>query len=262
MKKGIVLIATGSNIYIKMAFNLACSIIKCGSGIPVCLFHDESIGELNEIQQFMFTKKVMLTPDQKRNPFLAKLFINEMSPFEETIYLDVDMICSPYGNLNSLFDQLQDVEFTIANRGKDVKTDWVTWDKPMWDLSSEFMYFKKTDKVAELFDTARNFYLTSDKVKRLIGDCLPDEPSLSYAMDQLNIEPHKSPYHPSYWVAHGYEPEKNILSNYQFLSMGGNALPVKIVKLYNKWATIYAGEIGSGWFPFVQKRTLKERILL
>lgn len=263
-KRGIILIATGSNIYIKMAFNLACSLRKMGSKIPVCLVHDKSIDELSEFRQFQFSHKIRVTSEQSDNPFLLKLYINELSPFDETIYLDVDMLWMPFKGVNDLFESLKDVDFTIANRGRfeGKSNDWMkTVGKEKWvDVASEFIYFKKTAKNDVLFNEARVFYLTNDEIKRTIGGYQPDEPAISYAMNELEITPHVMPFHPSYWEPHGYAHEMKIKKDYYLLSMGGSHVGGRIRRIYNSLVIYYAKEIGAGYFEHINKDTLKERV--
>lgn len=263
MERGIVLLATGNGLYVRMALMLACSLKKCSDDIKICLLHDDYINHLNKEEQLIFDIKKPLTNDQARNPFFVKLFINELSPFEETLYLDVDMLWMPFAKVETLFDELSKYDFTIANRGISKSTDWVTWEQDMYDVASEFIYFKKSDAVNELFDKAQMFYLTNDKVNRTIAGVQPDEPAISYAMNELGIIPHKQPYHPSYWEPHGYAKDIDIKKNYYLLSMGGNHVGDRMRKLYDTLCRYYTEELWINPYPHSQKsKELKERIAI
>ena len=100
--------------------------------------------------------------------YRAKLFSYFLSSYEETIFLDADMIMLPKGrNLNTIFDELKDIDFTIQNRNNfeinqetspdmwanlaDIKTAYQISEGKFYYISSEFIYFKKSEKNEKIF---------------------------------------------------------------------------------------------------------------
>ena len=47
----------------------------------------------------------------------AKTHIYDLSPFDETIFLDVDMIWNPKKKPEDLFEELKNLNFTMCNEG-------------------------------------------------------------------------------------------------------------------------------------------------
>lgn len=272
MKQGVLIIATGHPFYAQMAFNLACSLKRMSSGVGIALAHDHVIGELNEYQRYAgFSHLIALSSAQGAEPFLLKCEIDNLSPFDETLYLDADTLWMPFKKVNEVFDELKSVEFTIANRGyhsKGSDNDWVDLshlsEGEKWlDCASEFIYFKKGKTARDIFSYAREYYTGDNKIKRTIGGHIPDEPAFAYALNKAGHTVHKSPYLPTYWEPNGREKLNQIQQHHHILSMGGNRVGDKVQDLYNKWCRHYANEMGAGWFPHVNKhKAIKQRLSL
>lgn len=61
MKKGILIIATKSHIYGRMAYNLALTIKATGTSISVCLIHDkDAVRHLNITEMDMFDDRIKI----------------------------------------------------------------------------------------------------------------------------------------------------------------------------------------------------------
>ena len=99
-------------------------------------------------------------------PYKAKLYAYTLSPFDETIFIDADVIMFPKGrNLNDIFNELADVNFSIQNRSnydvstdikpdmwadlQDIKKEYKVTTGTFYYISSEFFYFKKVKEVTE-----------------------------------------------------------------------------------------------------------------
>lgn len=265
MKTGIVLIAVRNSYYIKAAYNLCLSLQAQNRSVPVTLVTDGVYDHLFDTQKFFFSKVIRI---KDANPFHLKTHLYHLSPYDATLFLDSDMIFNPAQSLDKLIESLQDVDFTMANRGP-VGADYDWCDAQAfkkecggitpYNLSSEVIWFKKNDEVKELFAVASNFYACNTIIQRRIGGYQPDEPSFAYAMTVAGIIPHLSPWHPSYWVANNrgkFTADREIQNNFYLLSMGGSYIDKRIVDLYGRYAKIAANKMGAEPLPYTQKRAL------
>lgn len=87
MQKGWLILAHGKDHYLKWAANLIGS-LKMLSSLPVALVTDRI-----ELPQFCHPDIVVKLPIEYNKPFYAKTILNQLTPFDETIYLDSDSLC-------------------------------------------------------------------------------------------------------------------------------------------------------------------------
>lgn len=273
MKKGVVLIATGSPYYGSWAINLAISIKSTEPDTHITLLY--SGNALQYISPYMHifnnTKQI---PDKylMSNGFESllrpKVCLYDLSPYDETIFIDSDCIFFPGKKVSSLFEDLKDVEFTMGNRSKnDLSTDprliWCSsevlrarfGDINILNLSSEFIYFKKTDNMKAFFKAAKKAFDFPDIEYNRFAGTVPDELAFQIAMIITGIEPHKTPYLLGYWEPYN---KKNLnlsdlyKTDYYFYSIGGSILTSQMKLNYDTLAKVYAK--GAGFkFPFLSK---------
>lgn len=234
--RGIVLLSVGNPYYIRMAYQLAFS-IKCSEKTPICLLTD-NVHFLDDEQKKVFDeiKEIKVKRGQELR---TKTAIYRHSPFKETIYLDVDMLSLNIHKFEDLFSELSDVDFTMATRGSTPASEW---DKKtsMWgnleeykekypegkwcQLSSEFIYFKKKDRVRKLFDDANKMYDKITNYKKF-GLGMADEFAFGLSCCKNNLYPHKETFTPIYWAHAEKRPMREIdpyiNDRYYGYSMGG-----------------------------------------
>lgn len=181
-----------------------------------------------------------------------------------------------------MFEELKDVDLAIANRGRsdikeaDEKTSiWgsipslvkeYNIESGYWyQLSSEFMYFKRTDKVKKMFGTAINFFTTHKEYNRFANG-MADEFAFGFACLVNGTYPHKENYTPIYWAAAEKRVAKEIdpfiNENYYGYSMGGNYAREGQMKFYNNMLAYYQNTSGNkiNVFPAQHKaRYIEER---
>ena len=162
MTKGFITVATGKEMYYKMAVNLLHSYRYCSSSpLPFAIIADEH----NE-----FTKEfddVCILNEAKCN-YLDKLEMYELLPYDINIFIDAD--CLVYRDINRLFDIFQNADdFCCYGRvlPLDDKTGWFEYDKLMDDIKPQvdyvvglhggIYYMRKTDLCKKVFDTAKAF---------------------------------------------------------------------------------------------------------
>lgn len=284
--RGIVLISLGQPYYIRMAYQLAYS-IKCNEDIPIHLLSNNS-EYLTEEQRKVFDKiteppKEAYTKNGEADYLKAKTYLYDLSEFEETIFLDADMVALENLKISELFEKLKDVDFTMANRGReDIKNandkTSIWGDIPSlvqayeinegfwYQLSSEFIYFKKTAKAKEVFDWAKDFYEKPKVAFNKFANGMADEFAFGFACLVTGLYPHVENYTPIFWSSAEKRPPKEIdpyvNEHYYAYSMGGNYATEGQMKFYNNMLKYYQNKSGKKIevFPAYHKaRYIEER---
>lgn len=268
MDRGVVLIAAGYSQYGNMAKMLARG-IRLYSGTKIVLFCDEkalshltlkdkSLFDIRELPKF--TYKVDGKADSY---FRIKTFLPELSPFNETVFIDCDIMWHPGKNIDELF---LDADFSMINEGyidfktgentvsknyqfwarpEDVRRTYELTDGKLYQYRSEFIYFKKTVKVKEYFSLSRKIYdhIKVDSLR--FGDILPDEIAFGIASAILKFYPHKNNYSPIYWdylyKFMGLNTQE-LYKNYYGYSMGGRQVTDTQQDFYNGLAKYYCSQ--------------------
>lgn len=251
MLKGILLIATGSPYYGRMAYNLAVS-IKAVEDIPICiLYNGAGLNHLSEKQKQIFDHLIEVNFEG----FSSKLEMFDWTPFEHTLYLDVDTVWLAYKKPSQLFEMLKDVEFTGITEGfYDFESDrletsskYYHWCDPkeaekvyglkskMYRWRSEFIIFKKTKKVEKLFDTAKKIYKEPKVDFARFANQVPDELAFNISCSIHDIHPHAINWSPTFWHRlHGNGKSlPEISHNYWVMSVGGNYASELMKQCYN-----------------------------
>lgn len=271
--RGVVLIATGHPYYAHMAFNLLCSLKVQSPELEVALIKSgNSIDQLSKDQIEMFDRIIdaspeMLTGVYGNDPLKLKLHINELTPFNNTLYLDVDMIWSPTKSVSDLINKLSGTHFAIANRGRvseneAMKSQWVSVGHlkdqlgitSCYDLSSELMYFEPTGD--NVFNHAMKIYDSGIlEVKDFAGG-KPDEVFLACALELERVTLDESPWYPTYWQPHYFSERKKIYMDdeirdgFYALSSGGAFIAKNVKRLYDMWASHYHYQMGLKRQPY------------
>lgn len=267
MKQGILLVATGHPYYGRMAYNLAATIKATGTIVPVAVIHDENaLSHLNEQQLAMFNKRIKLRKKHKDICSL-RMDLHKLTPFDQTMALDVDMLWFNTDPMD-LFSLLNDRDFTIVNEGyKDLDTGddhtsriYTYWSDlqaiieshgvkgRFYQVRGEFLLFNKTDKVAQLYDTAKKILLEPKvKVDDWANGVVPDEFALNIALNLHGIEPHAPIWQPAIWPGRNRMPPPPLhIMNKQYhaISFGGNVLPAKMRELHDLIAKAAFAKLG------------------
>lgn len=255
-KDGILLVVYGHPYYGRFAFNLAVSIkaVEFETYIAIA-YHGDVLNHLTEDQKLVFD--YLLPLDEKITPgFGTKVQLDRISPFENTIFLDADTVWLPRQKPSELFKALEPYEFTGITEGYyDIaaKTDhgnkfyyyWADINeiievyKPVHNVyqwRSEFLYFKKSKQVKEMFKKAREVYV-NPKVKSIkhFSNNVPDELAFNIATAVIGIAPHQINWSPTYWapLKKNFIPDFNTLYSYYLLSLGSNIISQPVKNVYN-----------------------------
>ena len=274
--RGIVTIAMKHPLYGRYAYNLALSIKSADIKQQVAVIADEEgLRHLNPKQRMIFD--YIIEPKSEK-PLVNKFFLDRLTPFEETLFVDADMIFSPMADFNEFWRSMTTVEWTMANRGKDdlVKgiSDWTSKEDiaeaygevdNWYDLSSEWIYFKKNDLSYSIFANAERYYDENYlKVRPFAGD-RPDEPYFNLALNSIPHEPHQAPYQPTYWqpAMKGFPGVMGIKKGWMAFSVGGKSIPQQQMQVYDELAKNASFRMNMPSMKIAQKiNQLSERKLI
>ena len=162
MTKGFITVATGNEIYYKMAVNLLRSYKYCSSSpLPFAIIadeHNEFTKEFDDVRIF----------EEAKSNYLDKLEMYDYLPYDINIFIDAD--CLVYRDINRLFDIFESADdFSCFGRvlPLDDKTGWFEYDnlkddmKPQVDyvvgLHGGIYYMGKTELCKKVFDDAKEF---------------------------------------------------------------------------------------------------------
>lgn len=272
--KGIVIVATGHPYYGRMAYNLAVS-IKAVEDMPVSvLFSGNALNHLSE-DQLNFFDKIVELPGSVPQGSGAKLWVNEFTPYKETLLLDADMLWLPKKTPSQLFDELEEVEFTAITEGYHNGEDhgnpvyfyWASVEEirevykiegKIYQWRSEVLYFKKSAKNSKLFRQAQKIFLNPKltTIKEYAGG-VPDELALNIAAAIQEMEPHVEKWQPAFWwkLNNQIVPGFDQLYSYYLASFGSNVASQPVKALYNRVMKAAAYKLGvSHVFPLHSKR--------
>lgn len=286
MLKGILIIVNGHPQYGRMAYNL-CMSIKAIENFPVAVAGDErALSHLSENQLMVFDKIIEL-PDGLPVSSGVKLWAAELTPFEETILLDADMLWMPKKTPSQLFESLKDTEFTAITEGyydtegtvHEIHPMYFFWADPkeimekynitkgkIYQWRSEVMYFKTSEKITEFFKLAQQVYQNPrlDTLKRY-AEGVADELGINVAAAVNNMHPHIYKWAPSYWnkmFGNQIPPHPKLYEDYYLMSFGSSMASTQLKQFYNRIMKAAAYKLGlQHLFTLQSKRDyLPERI--
>lgn len=284
--KGILILAFGHPYYGRYAHNLAVSLKHADPDMPIALVYGGDA--LNHLSVFDISKvfdqqipvpKEYVTREGVTEWLKAKTFLFNLSPFDETLYLDADTLWLPGHKPSELFSQFKDIDFTIANHGptksENIKDDYVwakysdiiqgfglTGDELYYRCSSEFVYFKKNERTEKLFRAWQSNYDNINIDHKPFAGAIPDELPLSVAMMQTGVYPHQDMYRPIYWQNAERKIYNDIYQRFYALSAGGKVNGDWTHKHYNRLVSHYFNRAGLRhiWELQNKRRFLPERI--
>lgn len=197
--QGYITLATGKPLFLDLALNLALSIKLNDPTRPICLVTDPEM-EIPESYEAYFDHIVHLPQRLGFYGCLNKLRLNEVSPFDETMFVDSDCILVK-NDMDRHWAKFESPGFNIAG-GKVTEGHWYTFsisdvvktlDIPyMVQMNSGVFYFRKGQESDRFFATALNLV---EQHKELLGTYhrnklqLADEPFIGAALGKLRIEP-------------------------------------------------------------------------
>lgn len=283
---GILLIAIGHKNYGCMAANLAMSLRSNHCTLPITLVtqHD-TITRLGDEYLKLFTEIKYIEPrcytlgDNSTCFIKAKAHMDELTPYDYTLFIDADVIMINNDKINSFIEDLKGVDFAIKNSGYtpfdsdkitptskqwanllEVKDAFGFANEKIWNVHSEFIWWKKGHPLFKKW--VENF--ENIRVKNIeFAGCIPDELPLWISMCQLGVDCHKGNYHPTFWPMDSSKMMrlKDIKDDYCGISIGGNRIHEEQLRMYNNQVQIHALKLNMR-YKFLQqpkKRWASER---
>ena len=257
--RGVLLIGIGHSNYYRMAVVLAASIKVNEPDLPICFVTDNSI-QIEHAHLFdciVVPTEKSITQKGNTEYIKSKLFMYQFSPFDETIFLDVDQVMIDGRQLLPVFDALKDVDVTFSNTGPAGESIWADMaevkslygDAPFWNFHSEFVYFKKCPVAKKYFDAAIKVY-EQNKIKsatRFANATMADELAFQVAAMITGIYPHLANWLPNFW----YDRDRSLATKYPYeleqyitYSIGGKLTPQRVKNNYNTLAKYYFAKLG------------------
>lgn len=281
MTKGVLLIATGHSNYIKMAFNMALSLRVTNPECLIALAHSKGLNELLSHNEKSYFNKFVEIPEELytykgeiEHP-MVKTRMYELSPWDHTLYFDVDSVWFNTKKISDLFSELEGEPVSFQCKDKfDIQTEWgclwnvkqgglkaireiynITDNRDIYELQSSMMYFEKGEIAKNFFETAHECYIKRPFEFFTWANGIPDELVFNIATALCNITLKKFPYKPLYFIDYAHPRERTkIMNDYYALSMAGNWLPNPVVEFYNslvKWN--YTRHQAHIRFPYLWK---------
>lgn len=262
MTQGIVLIAYGHQNYIRMALNLAVS-IKSVEDFPITLITDkESANRLEENEYRFFDTIVYYKTD---NFIKVKTKLYQLSPYDETLYLDVDMLWLPRKKPSAFLYELSKSDMAMISEGfadissgasliskyytswfdiEDAKRYYKKTDGRIHQLRSEIIYFKKSPENKKLFKLIEKIFKYPKIAVKSFAGTLPDEFAFNLAFWLSEREPFTD-FQPAYWeYMHGSKLQGIIYDNHFLLSLGGMKVWPISKRIYNDVVKNYSNKNG------------------
>jgi len=177
---------------------------------------------------------------------------------------------------HTIFEQLKEVDFTICNEGyvhngtgEVDTTQFYTWWSPyaeikkafgsrlgerLYQVRSEFIYFKKSKRVKAMFAVARKIYDMPKVRPTQSGGKTPDEFAFNIALSTTRIHPHIDKWTPAFWqfrqrmVTGSLSNLNEVPYHFPILSIGGNRQGNIIKKYYRDSTQAHFKHFGlTGW---------------
>ncbi len=265
MSRGVIFLALGDPYYGTWAFNAAAGIKYTNPETKISIAYKGAALQFIEPNKSIFDQIIEI-PDEciNRNGFesflRAKVCLYDLSPYDETIFIDADVIWYYNKDINNLWEEVNKTDFTIGCRGNNNLNEdpRLLWCKPqdllnkfgnknLYNLSSEFIYFKKTQKVKEFFKLAQQYFDHPEVDYNLFGGTVPDELAFQIAMMHSDIKPHKDKWLPFYWEPYHKQNlnQSNIYDKEWFgYSIGGNQITATQKHIYDSLADLYGKAFG------------------
>lgn len=261
-EKGILLLAFGHPYYGRQAYNLAVSIKAEDPQVHVTVaFTPGTLNHIHSSRMDVFDDTIEL-PSRIKPNFGAKLYLDDLTPYKYTLYLDVDTVWLPGAvTPTRLLDELasKDVIFTAPTEGrfnygtgedesslkyyywadrKEIAEKYNITEGFIYQWRSEVMFFEDRPEAQKFFTTARKVYQDPglNSIKKFAAT-IPDELGINVSAAIHKMNPHVFKWQPTYWPAlnnFAMPAIPALAASHYLLSCGGHAAEGGLRKLYDR----------------------------
>jgi hypothetical protein len=198
--QGYLTIALGSDRYVEMAVNLAASLRHFDKSRPICLVHDDKV-TIPEDARKLFTHFVKLETRDDYVGCMNKILLDEVSPFEETMYIDADCLLVKddidrhwKALSRNYFGMTGDKRHTGQWNNLNIDSARQRFSIPhVVQMNSGVFYFRRGEESARFFSRLRALYRDHrDELSNIHQgrkNQYADEPFFGIAMAEFGIEP-------------------------------------------------------------------------
>jgi len=170
MNKAVLTIATGKNVYLDMAANLARSFRwwNRDNGIAFYLATDLPEHLPEDVESYI--KIIALKPDELGKGFSTKLHLDKLAPGGQTLFIDAD--CLIYGNLLPVFEKFKGHPVSVVG-GYMSSGDWfgdiaavcTQFNiKQLPKFNGGIYYIEKGAEATQVYETARRLEPRYDEI--------------------------------------------------------------------------------------------------
>ena len=221
---GVLLVAVERPFYGELAYNLALSLRLSDCAVPIALVTDgKAVETLTGRQRRVFDRQIAVRAahcldDGASNPYLLKMHLFDITPFERTLYLDVDAIFfRGYRSFQTLLDELGESSFQIQEEFRftkaraheanhylwgDLPTIWSAYglgsNALFVEYNSSLIWFDRSASNRRYFEAAKAIYGEPRVPLETIGTFVPDEVAWSIASASLEHYGSRPLYQPIY----------------------------------------------------------------
>jgi hypothetical protein len=221
---GVLLVAIERPFYGELAYNLALSLRLSDCRVPIALVTDgKALDSLSEQQCRVFDQQITVRSshcldDGVANPYLLKMHLFDITPFERTLYLDVDAVFfRGYRSFQTLLEELGESSFQIQEEFRftkarahgpnhylwgDLPTIWSEFalspDALFVEYNSSLIWFDRSEPNQRFFELAQSTYHEPRVPLETIGTFVPDEVAWSIASASLEYYGSRPLYQPIY----------------------------------------------------------------
>ena len=268
-KSGILLIAIGKGVYSHWAANMAASLRYNNPDIPIAIAVDSNCKKFIPQAEMKLYDHVIEIETGK--PGWIKLNMDLYSPFEKTMYLDVDGLC--VRDIKPLFELCEGkaVASQVVGTWDETAETWTcqwmglpdvkkTYKLPekynIQEINSSFMYFEKGKKADKFFKQARENY--NENYKTIWGGAFPDELAYNVATAQVGIDLDLD-MHPINFLLY-----KEVIPDNYFIGLYG-ALQnqfLKTYRVYERYSTLFFSKVMGYSSPYKYHNLMKKKYIL
>ena len=235
----ILTIAIGKKEYGQMAFNLAVT-LKKHSDLPISVITDDNaLKGIPEADMWVFDQIIHTT---EKNPFKLKCYLNELTPYPYTIFVDADCV----------FLQEPNLKASLHIEGIDEPLYWATaeaikdhYKVDTKGINTSLIAWKSNKANDKFFTAAQKAYDNPMPKYKHIGGWYPDEIPFAVAAAKKKLA---SP------VVFHHSDKKYRLGDakgYTVLSMNGKMSPYDpMVRHYNMITKSASLDFGLAHYPF------------